>query len=76
MNTHNDHTDKELLNLYRENNTLRDELKEADIGNMEKIAAIRDAIDDLHQVIAKFRPSIEVAGAVDEVVFRLEEAIK
>lgn len=76
MNTHNDHTEKELLNLYRENTALRDELKEADIGNIEKIAAIKDAIDALHEVIAKSRPSGEVADAIDEVVFRLEETIK
>ena len=76
MNMNNDHTDTELLNLYRENNTLRDDLKEADIGNIEKIAAIKDAIDGLHEVIAKFRPSGEVADAIDEVVFRLEETIK
>jgi hypothetical protein len=73
MNTDNE---QELLNLYRENNTLRADLREADISNIEKIAAIKDAIDELHQIIAKLRPSGEVADAIDNVVFTLEETIK
>jgi hypothetical protein len=73
MNTDNQ---QELLNLYRDNNALRDDLKEADISNIEKIAAIKDAIDELHQIIAKLRPSGEVADAIDNVVFALEETIK
>jgi len=73
MNTNNE---QELLNLYRDNNALRDDLKEADISNIEKIAAIKDAIDDLHQIIANFRPSGEVADAIDEVIADLEEAIR
>jgi hypothetical protein len=73
MNTDNQ---QELLNLYRENNTLRDDLREADISNIEKIAAIKDAIDELHQIIAKLRPSGEVADAIDEVIADLEEAIR
>lgn len=76
MNTHNDHTETELLNLYRENNALRDELKEADISNIEKIAAIKDAIDELHQIIAAMRPSGEVADAIDQVIADLEEVIR
>ncbi len=73
MNTDNE---QELLNLYRDNNALRADLKEADISNIEKIAAIKDAIDELHQIIAKLRPSGEVADAIDNVVFALEETIK
>jgi uncharacterized protein YjgD (DUF1641 family) len=73
MNTNNE---TELLNLYRDNNALRDDLKEADISNIEKIAAIKDAIDELHQIIAKLRPSGEVADAIDEVIADLEEAIR
>jgi len=73
MNTNNE---TELLNLYRDNNALRDDLKEADISNIEKIAAIKDAIDDLHQIIANLRPSGEVADAIDEVIADLEEAIR
>ena len=73
MNTNNE---TELLNLYRDNNALRDDLKEADISNIEKIAAIKDAIDELHQIIAKLRPSGEVADAIDEVIAELEEAIR
>lgn len=73
MNTNNE---QELLNLYRDNNALRDDLKEADISNIEKIAAIKDAIDELHQIIAKLRPSGEVADAIDEVIADLEEAIR
>lgn len=73
MNTDNQ---QELLNLYRDNNALRDDLKEADISNIEKIAAIKDAIDELHQIIAKLRPSGEVADAIDEVIADLEEAIR
>lgn len=73
MNTDNQ---QELLNLYRDNNALRDDLKEADISNIEKIAAIKDAIDELHQIIANLRPSGEVANAIDNVVFGLEETIK
>jgi len=73
MNTDNQ---QELLNLYRDNNALRDDLKEADISNIEKIAAIKDAIDELHQIIATLRPSGEVADAIDNVVFALEETIK
>ena len=73
MNTDNQ---QELLNLYRDNNALRDDLREADISNIEKIAAIKDAIDELHQIIAKLRPSGEVADAIDNVVFALEETIK
>lgn len=73
MNTNNE---QELLNLYRDNNALRDDLKEADISNIEKIAAIKDAIDDLHQIIANLRPSGEVADAIDEVIADLEEAIR
>lgn len=68
--------EQELLGLYRENNSLREQLSEADISSIEKIAAIKDAIDDLHQVIAKLRPSTEVADAIDNVVFALEETIK
>ena len=68
--------EQELLNLYRDNNALRDDLKEADISNIEKIAAIKDAIDELHQIIAKLRPSGELADAIDKVVFALEETIK
>jgi hypothetical protein len=73
MNTNNE---TELLNLYRDNNALRDDLKEADISNIEKIAVIKDAIDELHQIIAKLRPSGEVADAIDEVIADLEEAIR
>ncbi len=73
MNTDNQ---QELLNLYRDNNALRDDLKEADISNIEKIAVIKDAIDELHQIIAKLRPSGEVADAIDEVIADLEEAIR
>lgn len=68
--------EQELIGLYRENNSLREQLSEADISSIEKIAAIKDAIDDLHQVIAKLRPSTEVADAIDNVVFALEETIK
>lgn len=68
--------EQELLGLYRENNSLREQLSEADISSIEKIAAIKDAIDDLHQVIAKLRPSTEVADAIDNVVFALEETIR
>jgi uncharacterized protein YjgD (DUF1641 family) len=68
--------EQELLNLYRDNNALRADLKEADISNIEKIAAIKDAIDELHQIIATMRPSGEVADAIDNVVFALEETIK
>ena len=73
MNTDNQ---QELLNLYRDNNALRDDLREADISNIEKIAAIKDAIDELHQLIATMRPSGEVADAIDEVIADLEEAIR
>jgi uncharacterized protein YjgD (DUF1641 family) len=73
MNTDNQ---QELLNLYRDNNALRDDLREADISNIEKIAAIKDAIDELHQIIAAMRPSGEVADAIDEVIADLEEAIR
>ena len=73
MNTDNQ---QELLNLYRDNNALRADLREADISNIEKIAAIKDAIDELHQIIAKLRPSGEVADAIDEVIADLEEAIR
>lgn len=72
MNTN----EQELLNLYRDIHALRDDLREADISNIEKIAAIKDAIDELHQIIAKFHPSGEVADAIDNVVFALEETIK
>ena len=68
--------EQELLNLYRDNNALRADLTEADISNIEKIAAIKDAIDELHQIIAKLRLSGEVADAIDNVVFALEETIK
>lgn len=76
MNKHNDHTETELLNLYRENNALRDQLKEADIGNIEKISAIKDAIDELHQIIATMRPSGEVIDVIDQLIFDLEESIR
>lgn len=72
MNTN----EQELLNLYRDINVLRDNLRTADISNIEKIVAIKNAIDDLHQIIAKLRPSGEVADAIDNVVFALEETIK
>lgn len=68
--------EQELLSLYRENNSLRDNLKMADISTIEKIVAIKNAIDDLHQLIAKHRPSIEVACALDEVIANLEDSIK
>jgi uncharacterized protein YjgD (DUF1641 family) len=68
--------EQELLNLYRDNNALRADLREADISNIEKIAAIKDAIDELHQIIANLRPSGEVADAIDEVIADLEEAIR
>jgi uncharacterized protein YjgD (DUF1641 family) len=73
MNTDNQ---QELLNLYRDNNALRADLREADISNIEKIAAIKDAIDELHQLIATMRPSGEVADSIDEVIADLEEAIR
>lgn len=66
----------ELLGLYRENNSLREQLSEADISDIQKIAAIKDAIDDLHEIIAKLRPSSDVSDAIDNVVFALEEATK
>jgi len=72
MNTN----EQELLKLYRDINVLRDNLRTADISNIEKIVAIKNAIDDLHQIVAKFRPSGEVADAIDNVVFALEETIK
>ena len=68
--------EQELLSLYRENNSLREQLSESDISSIEKIAAIKDAIDELHQIIANLRPSTEVANALDNVVFALEETIK
>lgn len=73
MNTDNQ---QELLNLYRENNTLRDDLREADISNIEKIAAIKDAIDELNGIIARHRPNDNVSCAIDEVIADLEEAIR
>ena len=72
MNTN----EQELLNLYRDIHALRDDIRMADISNIEKIAAIKNAIDDLHQLIAKHQFSIEVMDAIDNVVFALEEAIK
>ena len=68
--------EQELLKLYRDINVLRDNLRTADISNIEKIAVIKDAIDELHQIIAKLRPSGEVADAIDEVIADLEEAIR
>ena len=68
--------EQELLSLYRENNSLREQLAEADVMSMEKIRAITQAIDDLHQLIAKQRPSIEVACALDEVIAHLEDSVK
>lgn len=68
--------ENELLGLYRENNSLREQLSEADISDIQKIAAIKDAIDDLHEIIAKLRPSSDVSDAIDNVVFALEETIK
>jgi uncharacterized protein YjgD (DUF1641 family) len=73
MNTDNQ---QELLSLYRENNTLRDELREADISNIEKITAIKDAIDELHQLIATMRPSGEVIDVIDQLIADLEESIR
>ena len=73
MNTNNE---QELLSLYRENNSLREQLAEADVMSMEKIQAITQAIDDLHQLIAKHRPSIEVACGLDELIANLEDSIK
>ena len=73
MNTDNQ---QELLNLYRDNNALRADLREADISNIEKIAAIKDAIDELHQIIATMRPSGEVIDVIDQLIFDLEETIK
>lgn len=68
--------EQELLGLYRENNSLREQLSEADVMSMEKIEAITQAIDDLHQLIAKHRPSIETACALDEVIAHLEDSIR
>ena len=68
--------EQELLNLYRDNNALRADLKEADISNIEKIAAIKDAIDELHQIIATMRPSGDVIDVIDQLIFDLEETIK
>jgi hypothetical protein len=68
--------EQELLNMYRDNNALRDDLKEADISNIEKIAAIKDAIDELNQIIAKLRPNSKVADSIDQVIANLEEAIR
>lgn len=76
MNTHNDHTETELLNLYRENSSLRDQISEADVMTMDKVRAITKAIDDLHQLIARNRPSIEVACALDQVIADLEDSIE
>ena len=72
MNTN----EQELLNLYRDIHALRDDIRMADISNVEKIVAIKNAIDELHQIIAKLHPSGEVADAIDNVVFALEETIK
>jgi len=72
MNTN----EQELLNLYRDIHALRDDIRMADISNVEKIVAIKNAIDDLHQLIAKHQLSIEVMDAIDNVVFALEETIK
>jgi flagellar biosynthesis chaperone FliJ len=73
MNTNNE---QELLSLYRENNSLREQLADADVMSMEKIQAITQAIDDLHQLIAKHRPSIEVACALDELIAHLEDSVR
>lgn len=68
--------EQELLNLYRDNNALRADLREADISNIEKIAAIKDAIDELHQIIAAMRPNGEVIDVIDQLIADLEEAIR
>ena len=68
--------EQELLGLYRENNSLREQLSEADISSIEKIAAIKDAIDELHQIVARARPSDMVTYDIDQVIADLEKAIR
>lgn len=67
---------QELLNVYRENSSLRDQLSEADVSCIEKITAIKHAIDELHLVIARSRPSDKVAYDIDQVIADLEKAIR
>lgn len=68
--------EQELLGLYRENSSLRDQVSEADVSNIEKITAIKEAIDELHQIVARARPSNMVAYDIDQVIADLEKAIR
>ena len=68
--------EQELLGLYRENSSLRDQVSEADISNIEKITAIKKAIDELHQIVARARPSDMVTYDIDQVIADLEKAIR
>lgn len=73
MNTDNQ---QELLRLYRENNSLREQLSEVDVSCIEKITAIKHAVDELHLIISRSRPSERVAYDIDQVIAGLEKAIR
>lgn len=69
-------TDQELLDLYRKNAALKEQLNEADVANIRKIVAIEQAVDDLHNIIAQHRPGDTVACAIDAVIDFLEDAVR
>lgn len=68
--------DQELLELYRKNAALREQLKETDTANLQKAVVIGEAINELNSLIARLRPSDKVSCAIDEVIANLEDAIR
>lgn len=68
--------DQELLELYRNNATLREQLKETDTANLIKTLVIREAANELNSIIAKHRPNDTVSCAIDQVIASLEDAIR
>ena len=68
--------EQELLELYRKNAALEEQLKESDTANIQKITAISDAVDELNNIIAKHRPSEAVCYDLDQVAANLEILIR
>jgi hypothetical protein len=67
---------EELLELYRKNAALREQLKETDTANLQKAVVIGEAINELNSLIARYRPNDSVSCAIDEVIANLEDAIR
>lgn len=67
---------EELLELYRMNAALREQLKDADTANLQKALAIGEAVSELNLIIARHRPNDKVSCDLDQVIANLDEVIR